>query len=94
MKRQAKIFISPSFLSIKGEELFVIFCNVVTIKAKVPTRHEQAPFMKKVISAFNIYGTGIVSDYVHMSSLTHYRHSCLKHRTIWTASRFRIITVR
>ena len=27
----------------KEEELFGIFCNDVTIKAKVPTHHEQAP---------------------------------------------------
>ena len=43
MTRQAKILITPSFLSIKGEDLFAIFCNVVTIKAKVPTHQEQAP---------------------------------------------------
>ena len=43
MTQQAKILIIPSFLSIKGEELSAIFCNVVTIKAKVPTHHEQAP---------------------------------------------------
>ena len=43
MTLQAKIFIISSFLSIKGEELFGIFCNDVTIKAKVPTHHEQAP---------------------------------------------------
>ena len=68
MTQQAKILIIPSFLSIKGEELSAIFCNVVTIKAKVPTHHEQAPSYdeKKVISAFYIHGTGIVSDYVHM----------------------------
>ena len=64
MTQQAKILIIPSFLSIKGEELSAIFCNVVTIKAKVPTRHEQAPCYdeKKVISAFDIHRTGIVSD--------------------------------
>ena len=43
MTPQAKILIIQSFLSIKGEELSAIFCNVVTIKAKVPTHHEQAP---------------------------------------------------
>ena len=32
MTRQAKVLIIPSFLSIKGEELSAIFCNVVTIK--------------------------------------------------------------
>ena len=43
MTRQAKTLIIPSFLSIKGEELSAIFCNVVTIKARVPTHHERSP---------------------------------------------------
>ena len=43
MTRKARILIIPSYLSMKEEELFGIFCNDVTIKAKVPTRHEQAP---------------------------------------------------
>ena len=94
MTRQAKILIIPSFLSIKGEELFGIFCNDVTIKAKVPTHHEQAPsyYEKKVFSAFNIHGTGIVYDYVHMYKCVHVfintrLNACFKHRTTWTEPR-------
>lgn len=42
------------------------------LKAKVPTHHEQAPcYDEKVISAFVIHGTGIVSDYVHMYKCVH-----------------------
>lgn len=43
MKQRAKILNIPSNLSMKGEELLVIHCNVVIIKASVPTHHEQAP---------------------------------------------------
>ena len=43
------------------------------LKAKVPTHHEQAPsyYEKKVFSAFNIHGTGIVYDHVHMYKCVH-----------------------
>ena len=81
--------IIPSFLSINGEELSVIFCNVVTIKAKVPTHHEQAPSYdeKKVISALYIHGIGIVSEYVHMYKCVHVfintrLNACFKHRLL------------
>lgn len=81
--------IIPSFLSIKGEELFGIFCNDVTIKAKVPTHHEQAPsyYEKKVISALYIHGTGIVYDYVHMYKCVHVfintlLNACFKRRLL------------
>ena len=45
---------------------------------------------KKVISAFNIHGTGIGSEYVHMYkcvhvfmySLTRYCYACFKHRLL------------
>lgn len=73
----------------KGEELSAIFCNVVTIKARVPTHHEQAPCYdeKKVISAFYIHGTGIVSEYVHMYKCVHVfinrlLNACFKHRLL------------
>ena len=89
MTQQAKILIIPSLLSIKGEELSAIFCNVVTIKAKVPTHHEQAPSYdeKKVISALIIHGTGIVSEYVHMYKCVHVfintlLNACFKHRLL------------
>lgn len=43
LTQRAKILNIPSNLSMKGEELLVIHCNVVIIKARVPTHHEQAP---------------------------------------------------
>ena len=59
------------------------------LKAKVPTHHEQAPCYdeKKVISAFYIHGTGIVSEYVHMYKCVHVfintrLNACFKHRLL------------
>lgn len=55
----------------------------------MPTHHEQAPCYdeKKVISAFNIHGTGIVYDYVHMYKCVHVfintqLNACFKHRLL------------
>ena len=55
----------------------------------MPTHHEQAPCYdeKKVISAFYIHGTGIVSEYVHMYKCVHVfintlLNACFKHRLL------------
>lgn len=55
----------------------------------MPTHHEQAPCYdeKKVFSAFNIHGTGIVYDYVHMYKCVHVfintqLNACFKHRLL------------
>ena len=55
----------------------------------MPTHHEQAPsyYEKKVISAFYIHGTGIVSEYVHMYKCVHVfintrLNACFKHRLL------------
>ena len=55
----------------------------------MPTHHEQAPCYdeKKVISAFYIHGTGIVSEYVHMYKCVHLfintqLNACFKHRLL------------
>ena len=64
------------------------------LKAKVPTRHEQAPsyYEKKLLvrsifmeQALEVTMYTCIS--VYMYSLTHYRHACFKHLTTWTKPR-------
>ena len=43
MTQWKRLLITSCFLSMKGAGLFLIYCYVAAIRAKVPTHHEQAP---------------------------------------------------
>ena len=61
-------------------------------KSAYSSRASTLLWWKKVISAFYIHGTGIVSEYVHMYKCVHVfintlLNACFKHRTTCTKSR-------
>ena len=83
MTQWEKLLITSCFLSIRGAKLFLIYCYVAAIRAKVPTHHEQAPSYDDKIYLVRV-----------IISICQAFHSCHRYLLSYPQSLFRSVSLK